>query len=411
MITAYCIAFIPAFIGCLLWVFSKKVVIWEWLVASGVAFLTALIFNVIAVYGMTHDQEVRSGYVTSATFHPFWHAEWVELVTHTTTDSKGNVSTYTTLEHRSEDHPEHWTCDVNFGSYQKEWGISKSTFDDICKTLGSNPLEKKWVDKSNFVRGDHHIYIGRNKTAQIYPVTDITSFENRVKAAPSLFSYSKVPDYVKVFDYPYPQQSFVSNRLLGLASKDFNQRAWDCLNSQLGPIKKVNLICVGFGEDEDLSIAQWQEAKWVGGKKNDLVICYGKSSDPAVAARWCYVFGWTDSEIVKKELESLFLTTPAKELIPKIKETVEKGYTIKDWTKFDYITVEPSFTAYIWLILAMLLTQIPLWIAFTRNDESKDRNYGKDSFSYLTNKWKQGIMKWKEQKSLAIEAFKKWRKR
>jgi len=133
-----------------------------------------------------------------------------------------------------------------------------------------------------------------------------------------------------VFEYPQNKNWQSSDRLLGRARSDFNLLEWDKVNSRLGPSKKVNVIAVGFEADSDSILGQYQEAKWAGGKKNDLVICYG--GQPGKAA-WVYVFGWTESEGVKRDLESLFIKAerekedkdvvlPGMTLLPKMEKLV-----------------------------------------------------------------------------------------
>ncbi len=107
-------------------------------------------------------------------------------------------------------------------------------------------------------------------------------------------------------------------------------------------------------------IAEYQKAAWVGGKKNDIVICYGPG--------WSMVFGWTDSELVKENIKSLFLTEKHNnELFAKVKTEVIQNYKIKDWSKFDYISIEPRTAHFVWFFIIMALTQTGLYIFFYMN--------------------------------------------
>jgi hypothetical protein len=212
------------------------------------------------------------------------------------TDRDGNTQytteIYYTTEHRT--HRECWTAYTNIGDSHD---VSRAFFGDITQNFGGKITTER-PHKSGFDSGDPNAYVAYNKTGYIYPVTSKRSWTNRVKAAPSLFSFSKVPDGSPVFEWPENPDWLHSQRLLGTAAKDFNLLEVDRMNARLGPRKHVNVILVGFGS-KDISLAELQRAKWVGGKKNDLVICYGDT--------WAKVFGWSDSEICKRDIESIML--------------------------------------------------------------------------------------------------------
>ena len=56
-----------------------------------------------------------------------------------------------------------------------------------------------------------------------------------------------------------------------MLNTNISARKWDELNARLGPSKQVNLIIVRLKMPQE---ARDLEAKWVGGKKNDLVLTY-----------------------------------------------------------------------------------------------------------------------------------------
>ena len=59
-------------------------------------------------------------------------------------------------------------------------------------------------------------------------------------------------------------------------------------------------------------------------------------------------------------------------ILPNIKQVVSKDYVIKDWKKFDYLTVEIPFSYLVYLILAQLIV-CGGWVAFSLlNEEDKD---------------------------------------
>jgi hypothetical protein len=359
MIFFYLIALVPCFIGALLWIFNHRVVWWEWMVSAAAGLLVAGIVHYAAIASMTHDTETWSGQMTRAIHWPEWIEEYT--VTHTTTDSKGNTSSYTTTHHRT--HEQYWEAETTLGQTVQ---IPESDFQKIRKSFNNLTTETPY--KSGFDSGDPNIYVAYNKTGYVYPCTASREFENRVKAAPSVFSFAKVPAGTPVFSYPPNGNIWNSDRVLGTAKQVVGVRAWDLLNSDLGPRKKVNLILIGFG-DRGADIAQWQQAAWIGGKKNDLVLCYG---GPNEKPTWARVFGWTESELVKANLQTILLENAVSEsLLPLIRKEVVANYQIKDWKKFDYITITPRASAWYWLIGTLLITQIGVGYVVFNNEAYK----------------------------------------
>jgi len=364
MYLLYLIALIPIAIGLSLWMLDKRIVLWEWAVNAAIAFALSGLAHLIIVAGMTADVEILSGKIVSTTFYPEWIEEYQEM--HTSTDEDGNTTIYYTTEHRT--HYKEWMCDMNFGSITREENITEKFYHQIKNNFG-NKIDKQKPYKSGFDSGDPYIYVVQNHTGYVYPVTTTKHFENRIKAAPSTFSFVSVGEKVNVYEYPACPNNHQSNRLVGKSVEKIDILEFDRMCSRLGPIKKVNVILVGFDKSSGIDSGHLQEAKWIGGKKNDLVICYGEGDS---VSRWSYVFGWTEKENVKRNLETIILGNKmCNEILPKIEEEIRKNYVIKDWTKFDYITIEPPMYSYFILIALMVIVQVILWYAFMNNGENK----------------------------------------
>lgn len=367
MLLSYLIALLPVIIGGAVYIWRKEIVWWEWAFSAAAGFLTAFIFNFVAVLGMTSDYETWSGQVVTATRYPEWVEEYQEAIYKTVTKTRtrnGKSETHTErvfshYETRHRTHHEYFrTCDT----LNQSFTINGERWNQICQTFGGFDTEDG--NKSGFHSGDKNIYPSRNKTGFIHPTTAIRSWENKVKAAPSNFSYVKVED-PNVFEYPRNSDPWRSDRLLGTATS-ISIFEFDRMNAKLGAAKKVNVIMVGFGEDADSSMGHLQEAKWIGGKKNDLVLCFGGNP------RWTYVFGWTEEEEVKKNLQTILLVHPINnEILPLIEAEIWKNYTIKDWSKFDYLTVEPPSWSYLVMVLVMGLIQAGCWAFAMLNSERK----------------------------------------
>jgi hypothetical protein len=378
MWVCYLLCALPLVGGLWAWLYTKRVVWWEWLVSVVVAVIACFIWHICLVWGMTTDQETWSGQITVTTHHPRWIEEYQEAVYKTVTKTRHvgsgknrRTETYTDrvfshYETRHRTHPEHWDAEDTLG---RNYDIGQAWFEETAKAFGG--YETRKVSKSGFDSGDPNIYVAQNKTGIVFPTTAIKSWTNRVKSAPSLFSYVKVPEGTKVFDYPFSEGWTNSNRLLGTC-QNVPILEWDRLNARLGSTKKVNLIACGFPTegDGDSCMAQFQEAAWFGGKKNDLVVCIGGMPR---SPSWVNVFGWTEREDCKRNLETLILKNGfCLETLPAIEKEVLANYQIKDWSKFDYLEIEPSPWAYVTILLIIVITQCGVWYFAFTNGEDKD---------------------------------------
>lgn len=376
----YTCAMLPLVLGAVLWYYEKSVTWWEWLAAFAVALTTALIFQWISVMGMTADTETWSGFITHGRHYAAWQEYYEYAVyrtetrtgTRTVSDGKrSRTETYTytvqvfdhwqpTSTWHSDNYSINSNIDTSYSIDRGGWyGLAKD-FGGFTSTRGTRTTVSH---NSRMIGGDPNDYLTQNTTGYIKPCTKNVSFENRIKAAPTLFSFAKVPEFIKTFEHPKNEQWWESDRLLGTAKKDIPIWQFDQMCSRLGPSKKVNVIMIGFGEQSQ-SMAQWQQAAWVGGKKNDLVLCYGNG--------WATVFGWSESELVKRNLETLMLTEKVNvEILPKIESAISDGYQKKDWHKFDYITLEPPAWSYWTFAVVLIGSQLGFWFWARTNDFRK----------------------------------------
>ena len=129
---------------------------------------------------------------------------------------------------------------------------------------------------------------------------------------------------------------------------------------------------LGFTDDTlSTMLGQYQEAKWIGGKKNDLVICFGMSKKANVKKdkpAWVYVFGWTEKELVKKNIVSELYKGNLGSKLNYIENEIEKNYEIKEWEKLNYISITPPTWGYIVLIIVMIITQVGYYIWAHQNE-------------------------------------------
>lgn len=366
----YLFACIPVLVGFVFWAGRTKVHWGEWIGGSAIGFALAGLFHLAAIFGATGDRETWSGYIVKAVHYPRWVEQYQQMHTRTVGSGKDQkTEIYFTTEYRT--HPEKWRA---YSSIDSSHQITKDFYDKIATEFGNRGSERGF--KPGFYSGDGNIYPTRNiGSGERFPITDLRRFENKIKATPTTFSFAKVPPTIKVFDYPKNIDAFISDRLVGSAAL-LDVLAFDQLNARIGPKKKANLILVGFG-DKDSSYAKWQEAAWVGGKKNDVVLCWG---GPNNKPTWAVAFGWTDSKTTLRNLESIALEHGVTNKTTRLlEEEIFKTYRLKDWDKaFAHIRVPAPAWAVISYFIVATLAQIVFWFWAHSNDLSKN----KESYEY-----------------------------
>ena len=390
----YILAIIPFVIGGILYALRKEVHWAEWVINSCVCFAMAGIFHFLAISGQTTDHETWSGQIISTKHEASWRESYDEAIYRTEyytereryTDYVGSgkdrrsVTRYRTVtksrrvfshwESRTRWHPDRYSMASHiYTSYTIDAGI----FNDVVRKFKSKtPIEgrrKTGEHNSRFLEGDRNDYLSENKSGWIEPVTKWVSFENKIKAAPSVFSFMQIPKDAKVYDYPANRNPFVSDRLVGTAEKVISPLFFDQLNSRLGPKKKVNLVVVGYQSAPSI-YAEYQRAKYVGGKKNDIIAVF--SGNP-LKPDWVRVFGWTDSKTVLTSIEDIIINEGVTEAsLLKVEQEIVARYKLKDWEKsFAHISVPAPVWAIWWFLGVMIVTQAGLWTFYLKNEHRK----------------------------------------
>lgn len=364
---------VPLAIGTFIFVFSRRVNWLEWLLGTACCFVVAGIVHLASFHSQTSDTETWSGRLTSARKFSAWLEYYEEAIykTERYKDSNGKSQTRRVFSHwspRRRHHSEYFECYSNIGTSHT---ISRYQFEQWVKewrnieTVPGNRTTSEHA--SRFLSGDRNDYVTDCPPQITEPVHKTMPVTNRIIAAKSVFSFIELtPEEEKrVFKYPISQDSFTSNRLQGTAMNTVSLREWDCMNARLGTISKVNVILVGFDSD-DHYLAELQRSYWKGGKKNDLVLCYGKG--------WSKVFGWSDSDVLKRTLEDILLKgNVSTDTIKEIEPAILSGYQKTNWHKFDHLSVEPSGAAIAWFWVVIVISQVALYFYFHANEH--------DSFS------------------------------
>lgn len=389
----YLLALLPLSVGGLLFVFDKEINWIEYVGASVFAFVLAGVFHMVSIGGMTDDIETWSGQIVQGKHEAAWdeyyeqaiyRTEYYTTTEHyTTTDSKGHSHGHTRTVTHSRQVFDHWEPrtrhhDDTYGCWSNintSYGLDANSYLALSKRFADNhpvPGHRTTSDhNSRMIGGDPNDYVADNKTGWIQPITDRRHFENRIKAAPSVFSFPPIPATIKPYAYPTNDDPWRSDRLIGSAAL-LDALSFDQMNSRLGPTKKVNVILIGAGA-QDSFFSQWQEAAYIRGRKNDIVITYG---GPNTRPTWCRVFSWGEGRALKA-IESIVMDKGVtNDIIPLIESEIKTGFTRADWKKWDYLTIEIAPRYVWWYLGVMLVTQCLIYVFAHRNsfDKRGDKN-------------------------------------
>lgn len=373
MMESYGALIIPfATAAVLLLFFQHKTKWWE----LGIPFLVsvALIagFKVMGEWSATKDAEFWGGWVVSSHYYEDWNEYIHQTCTRTVSCGKNCTTTQTYDCSYVRNHSEYWSVKDSNGQGNH---VTKKTYGHFVKLFGMKP---QFVDmKRHYHTNDGDMY------QTIWPKTDATfsevftehSYENRVQASRSVFSYRKIgeaevaerglflyPEKVALFDFP----SVLGD--CGPSTKEANERL-RFHNAKLGRSKQVRMwmLCTDSG---DPAFGQDQESLWVGGNKNEVVIVKGNG--------WVHLFSWTDDKTPLIETRDFISKMDSFEPITAVNflaERVDEGFVRKKFEDFSYLTVETPLWSIIATYIVTLLVNIGLsfWLV---NNEFRERGRG-----------------------------------
>lgn len=294
-------------------------------------------------WGLGHYAQVHDNQVLSSQLQEKYHRD--EICEHTYTCNCREVCSGSGQSRSCST-----SCDTcREHSYDRSWFLSSD--------IGSVEIPR--VDRRGLTEPP------RFSRAQIgEPFSVVDSYINYIKAAPhSLFHHllenkqltelmSQVPAYpLAVRDFHYVDRVVASN--VSVPDLSVWNEALALSLKTLGPQKQANLVVVLSGH-KDAEFASALEAKWLGGKKNDVVVVLGVPEYPAIG--WVRVLSWTDEEIFKVRLRDALLdagkATP-QATIALVSEHIQKGFVRKPMSDFEYLKHEVELSP--WVIAFLVL--------------------------------------------------------
>jgi len=303
-------------------------------------------------YQETSDVEVLNGAVTSKERNEVHCRHSYDCNCYYTTHRNSNGS-YSRTRHCS-------TCYEH--RFDVDWDVLTSIGNYTVDTIDRQGLQEpqRWTIVNT---GD--------------PVSKTSSYTNYVRGAKaSLFNLEQYKNYsALVPEYPSNiYDMYKINRVIDIGANIPNKAELDTglsyILSRLGVSKQVNVVLVTTNQPEDFSYGV--RNKWLGGKKNDLIINVGM--DKSFNITWVKVFGWSANEMVyiklRDDLKALGTFTNTQGILNVIETDVKNHYQRKHMKDFEYLKseVEPSTEKLMWALLFCVLLSIGLTVWCVRED-------------------------------------------
>lgn len=184
----------------------------------------------------------------------------------------------------------------------------------------------------------------------------------------------RLPDYPRVYDL-YRANRFIG---VGTAFRDpagLNRRLSE-LNARQGGAKQANITVVVVREPDQSYLEGLREA-WIGGKKNDVIVVIGLSSDAnaadGAAIAWAGVLSWTKAEDLKIVIRDDLMALgrfDGDAVLGIIDRNVSEKFVRRPMSDFEYLksTIEPSRTVQWVLFILGCLIAVGLQLWFWHED-------------------------------------------
>lgn len=259
--------------------FNKEIKPIEWILHTVVSIIIAIAIPFALVHIAGYDTQILNGYVTEKerVYNP--KEESYSCNPHTVTDSKGHSSTSYDTCYRTI--PE-WDYVVrsNVGSIKiARMDIhGKRTPERFVQVVIGEPFAKE----STFLN-----YLKLSETTVFKEMVDENNIYN-----------DKIPEYPEVDDY------YKINRVINFENTISMNNLNNKLNEYLkenGSTYQMNVISIFVGEDVTEDFFYALRAKWIGGKKNDIVTIVQMDNNGSVG--WTKVMSRADTEVFNKSLE------------------------------------------------------------------------------------------------------------
>lgn len=368
------IAFILPFITAifLLIFFRKETTLKEYFLLIIPSIIVFFVTRSIMVGVNTTDTEYLGDYITKVRHYDEWDEWIVRRCTRTVSNGKTTTTQTYDCSYRQY-HPERWSYFDSKGN--EHWLYYKHEYDLIRKRFGTS---ERFIDmKRRYYRidGDAQEYVWNGTESTAYTVTHSHKYTNKIQNSRSVFNFTEISDYeadtLGLYDYPniinYDQNPILSQNYTVPESQECSIRY---LNGYYGSKYQFRLYVLLFPYDKGIEISELQRSYWLGGNKNEMVVCLGMKDSTHIG--WCNAFSWCDTPKLDLATEQYFTENDTLDLTAYskiVRQCLSDGYwKRKEFDDFSYIKPELSNTQHIILLIILMIYNVGISIYIVLND-------------------------------------------
>lgn len=368
------------------WKFPKRMTILERVLVFAIPAIAIIIAKFVSVATMTSDTEYWNSYATKVVYYEPW-STWVtktctrEVCSGSGENRKCRTKTYDCSE--CEHHSARWVVYDNTG---KTFSTNGSHFNQLCKRWNNRSFKDmhRSISHGGFgcgEDGDAYVteYPGDFDLTQ--PICKQHRYENKVQCSKSVFNYEPVDsetiEYFGLYRYPHYESMGIYNYNPLIGAKDSKAaQKLSYHNAHLGVLKQVHMMLVVF-HDKSIEAAEWQEAHWGNGNKNEFILCLGEKDGKV---DWAQVISWTEKEdlkvrVARKAKEIGWDHMDLVAIVDMMAEEVRSGYVRKEFADFSYIKVEPTPMAVFWTFLITVVITVGISLFSVLNGYDRGSGY------------------------------------
>lgn len=356
----------------------KKIAWWEYLMLFGVSAFVILISKFAIETSMTSDTE----YLNETAIEVEYEGAYNEYISKTCSEdyacgTNSDGSTQYCTRYYDCSYVENYSPKWRIKSKKKSIRITKSEYARIKKKWGN---EKKTGSHPESYTYDNGIYgsFWLSRRELIECMVTSHSYENRVQAAHTVFDFQEVTDenkkQYKLYEYPEIYSGYKQKNILGTGDATHNkaEKYMQILNAELGPKKQLKAFILIF-KNKTKQSGIMQEAYWQGGNKNEFVLTIGVNDNNEI--QWVHPFTWAEHSIVKIETREFVLNQKnlnLYELSNFLYKELDDNFVRKQFSEFNYITIEPSASSIVWSMVILIIIIIILVRWFVVNEFDDD---------------------------------------
>ena len=213
------------------------------------------------------------------------------------------------------------------------------------------------------------------------PATVERMYQNFVKANPdSIFNVSEFTELVEQYNevlpnYPDVHDYYRVNRVLVVGEtlpRDMYRDLNESISMELRTLsaeKEVNVVVVAT-DQPSMDYAYALEYKWLGGKKNDVVVVM--SLDESNTIQWIHSFGWSSTNQVYVNIEDSFTgeNFTVDGFTDDLTSIIRTSYNRQSFDEYQYLLDElsPPLWSIIIAFLLNIVVAVGLGIFFIKNE-------------------------------------------